>query len=277
MMNERKTLAEFRHELNLSLDKHLVVEGYSDSSFYTAWLDAHDSLDGVSVQVVGTIEVKNELVRKLGLPDAERSRVIALSGEVQEFHEKVLCVADRDTGIGVDEFQFKTLAWTDYPAIESYVMHPKLFRIAHRICLQAKIKEATELHEELTSALLKLWRVRVKHPHLEAPNYKKGVKNGAGLGGFDVVAAVGFDDKISGGDMSEESSCDVREISYGHDIAGLLFAAYATQIKTKLQYSGVDSLERSLRASILSTAELASERLFIRLKNWASGAGQIAP
>lgn len=117
----------------------------------------------------------------------------------------------------------------------------------------------------------------MKHPHLEAPNYKKGVKNGAGLGGFDVVAAVGFDNKVSGGDMSEESSRDVREISYGHDIAGLLFAAYATQIKTKLQYSGVDSLERSLRASILSTAELASERLFIRLKNWASGAGQIAP
>lgn len=271
MMNERKTLREFRHELNLSRDKHLIVEGYTDRNFYTAWLDSQDSLDGISVQVVGAIEVDNGLVSELGLPDAERSRVIALASETQDFREKVLCVADRDTGVGVEEFRYLTLVWTDFPALESYVMHPKLFRIAHRICLQGRIKNASTLHAELSEALLKLWRVRIGHPNLKMPNYKKGLKNGVGLEEFNVFAAVDAEAPVAVDSSKAEDLGDIRRVAYGHDISGLLFAAYAGQIKNTLHLASKEALERSLCAAIVNAPEMAEEHLFVRMRSWASG------
>lgn len=268
VMIERKTLKEFRHELNLSADRHVIVEGHSDRSFYTAWLDAHDCLDGVSVQAVGSIEVENDLLRELGLPDAERSRVIALAGENEGYHKKLLCIADRDTGVGVNRFQYRTLAWTDYPALESYVMHPKLFRVAHQACLQGRIKGAEALYKELSVALQVLWRVRAERPYLEEPNYKKGVKSGGGLMGFDVYAAIGESSEEGCNDIGETAVEDVRKYAYGHDIASLLFAAYTSEMKNKLNFSSESSLERSLRASVLSMPELANEGLFVRLREW---------
>lgn len=269
MMNERKSLKEFRHELNLSQDKHVVVEGHSDRRFYSAWLDAHDFLDGVSVHAVDTLQVEDDLVRELELPGGARGRVIALARETQDRHDRVLCVADRDTGHDVDEFRYRTLIWTDYPALESYVMHPKLFRMAHQLCLQGTVNDSEKLYRDLAIALGRIWQTRLLNPHLEAPNYKKGIKGGVGLAEFDVCKAVRPGTKIERGGGEVELPSDVRAYSYGHDIAHLLFAAYAPQLKNKLHFGSEKALEVALLGTMLNSNLLASEKLFVQLETWA--------
>lgn len=269
-MPERKTLKEFRHELNLSLDRHVVVEGYSDRNFYSAWLDAHDALDGISVQVVGTIEIGNSLLEELNLPDAERSRVIALASVSQEYSRNLLCIADRDTGNDVNRFNYDSLLWTDYPALESYILHPKLFRIAHRMCFQGRLKDSESLLAELSSALFKLWQVRLKNPHLPSPNYKRGVKSGGGLDGFDPFAATTSAGGVDASALNEEPPADARVYAYGHDVAALLFAAYSNKIKNSLKIPSVEVLEKMMCSVVVSSPELATESLFRRLYGWAT-------
>lgn len=270
MMRERKTLKEFRHELNLSRDRHLIVEGNSDRVFYTAWLEAHGCSMGVAVQVVGAIEVDEGSVRSLGLPDAERSRVIALAEASEGYSEKLLCIVDRDTGVGTDRFQYASLAWTDFPALESYVMHPKIFRLVHALFLQGKVGEVELLYQELATALYSLWRIRKQFPSMPAPNYKKGLKAGCGLAGFDAAAAVDKSFTPSEHQSESELPHDIRPFAYGHDIAKLLFAAHAGMLKNKLQFPSESALERAFCGLFIGAQEISVEPLFVRLRQWAT-------
>lgn len=269
---KRKLLRELQLELRLSGDKHMFVEGHSDKRFFEAWLENQGIASRVAVQVVGSIDISSFDLEAVGLPDAERSRAMFLASRNRDLEGVLLCVADRDTGTKVDEYEFGTLAWTDYPALESYIMRPSIFRAMHKVILDERIDLANVLHAQLSIALRRLWLLRCEVPNLPSPNYKKGMIEKGAISSFDPGAASGRTVKSTevGTEVwPEEDAC---QFAYGHDIAGLLFGAYSGILKNTLGFSSPEALERAMRASMVGSEELENEPLFIRVKEWATGA-----
>lgn len=266
----RQRLDEFFLEITLTGRKHIVVEGRADQLFIRAWLDDHsDAKWRVPVTTVDSLEVKVADVFNFGLTEGNRSRVIVVAAIAKERKVNLRCIADRDCGHDVEKYSFDTLVWTDFPAVESYVVEPKALEKANLLSFGGFLPPASELLEQLSFALSELFAVRCRHQYLQTPNYKAGLKGRrATLDKFDVVPAVPAEIRHKVPGYKRPSASDPREYAYGHDIGELLLAAYANELQNKAGLMGLKAVEAALRSAIQAAGTFVQEPLFVELARW---------
>lgn len=265
----RQKIKEYLLEASLSRKKHVVVEGPTDLHFFATW--SQEIANPVTVVEVGSIHVDDELIISHGLAVGNRSRVICLAVAAAEQKSDIRCVADRDCGHHADEFNIETLAWTDYPALESYALSVEILDIANQLGLSRKLPEADEYYEELCFALGEIFAVRKMHPHLPRPNYSLGLKKGAtSLNDFEVTKFVDGPDRAKIKDYPRSQDPDPRTYAYGHDLAALLMLKFGNKIKNQAGIQKVEALEGILRLAILAARTYRQEFLFTELESWAT-------
>lgn len=269
----RQTIEEFRLEVQLTAAKYLVVEGPSDARFFTAWLKQHFESVAVHVLPVEGIEIPDEEIQTSGMNVGNRSRVVLLARELHDEADTVRCLADRDCGEHLDEHDYATLLWTDFPALESYTVSKSVLEHANLISFGARLPEAEELLSGLAFALRELFAVRVHHPHLPRPKYSAGMgKQPNPLSAFDVSKVLTPAVAKSSQSYQRSEASDPRHYSYGHDISELLLAAFANVLKNSCGISRREAVEAALLGALLAVAELEQEPLFAGLIEWVQAA-----
>lgn len=105
--------------------QEVFVEGNEDQGFFREFLVAFEFRD-VGVYPIDTVDVPTELVLKLGLPDGNKGRVVALAAllEGQVSCSDLVCVADTDLDVLLErQLQYSLLLYTDYSSLELYVLN----------------------------------------------------------------------------------------------------------------------------------------------------------
>ncbi|MCC9144117.1 MULTISPECIES: hypothetical protein [unclassified Arthrobacter] len=178
-------------------------------------------------------------------------------------------MADRDTGYGIEEHQYATLLWTDYPSLESYAADIPTLERANLLSFAGRLPPAREVFEGLRHALRELYAVRAKHPHLKQPNYDAGFpKKGKDLSKFEVAKTVDPSIASACAKYDRSSEEDVRRYAYGHDIAALLLAVYGKELKKNAGLHTPDAVEGALKSAVQAVGSYKSEPLFVRLADW---------
>lgn len=258
-------------EIRLTRRKHVVVEGNTDARFLEAWLQDVRGGSRVVVTPVENIEIPADGLFDLGLTDGNRSRVVFLAYSAEQKATDIRCVADRDCGHHVCENQYSTLLWTDYPAMESYSVDAKTLDRANLLSFNRRLPSGDELVPALTYALRELFAVRIAHPALSEPNYSGGLRNRRkldGLSRFEVSRAVDPQLQQQVSSLPRPDSNDPREFSYGHDVAGLLLAAFGNELKNGAGLRSREAVENALRAAIQAVGAFIEEPLFSSLAEW---------
>jgi hypothetical protein len=266
----RQRLTEYFLEVELTARKHVVVEGRSDERFLRAWLRGLPGCPSVTITPVENLDIPPDVLVDSGLTDGNRSRVLVVGARAADRGVPVRCVADRDCGQNVEEFDFETVVWTDYPAIESYVVSEHVLDTANLLSFGERLPGAEVLIRGLAFALRELYAVRTHHPHLPRPNYSAGLdRRTPQLECFDVTAVVPtpLRPEIPKYQRPDAKS-DPRTYAYGHDVAELLLAAFANALKNQAGLRTLEAVENALRSAIQAEGSYRDEALFRRLLAW---------
>jgi hypothetical protein len=264
-------LDELILEIRLTSKKHLVVEGNTDARFMRAWLQDVEGGARIIVTPVDDIDVPTSGLFELQLPDANRSRVIFVAFAAERESANIRCVADRDCGQDVTSHQYSTLIWTDFPAIESYAVDARTFDRANLLSFNQRLPGGDDLLPAISHALRELYAMRLAHPTMREPNYSAGLKgqrNLDGLASFDVTRAVEPQIGNIASTLPRSDADDPREFSYGHDIAGLLIAAFGNDLSNRAGLRNKDAVENALRSAVQAVGAYVSEPLFSSLVEW---------
>jgi len=266
----RLTLAEFETEVRLSGSKYLLVEGPADQRFYSGWIrTAPIPLDRRPlVMTADRIDVDGGLLISIGLTDGQRSRIIFLSQFAERRSLDILCVADRDCGEGVTTFSASTLAWTDFPAVESYGFEPETLDRLNELFLGNRLPSGSSLVSELSEPLLDLYAVRSHNPSMLAPKIAAaGVRSGGTIA-FDLNRSIPPHLASVAPTYLRPAFADARAHAYGHDICELLLLLYSNPIRNQSGVGSVGMLENALRAAILLSGVFDSSILASRILAW---------
>lgn len=256
-------------ESRLTKHRQIIVEGSSDRRFITAWAKGLGINEIIVVTAVGDIDVDSKDLFELGLNDGNRARVIALAKNSHAASIDIKCIADRDCGHNVEDHSYPTLLWTDYPALESYVVEEDVLDQANLLNFGGQLSNGATLLSELSFALGELYAIRTHHEHLPGPKYKAGLKNGRKLSSFDVTAAVQPDVASLCANYPRPGSARApKTYAYGHDVSELLMAAYGSTLRNKAGLATREALEGVLMSALQVVGLYKSERLFISLEKW---------
>lgn len=268
-------VSELINEAKLTQSKFLIVEGPGDKSFYYDWLRrflASDFPIGLVVESVENIVVDDDDVQDLELPRGNRSDVIYVS--ILAAHKGVdfLCIADRDAGHRVGDHNLPTLAWTDYPALESYLFTAEGLDVLNRTALGGRLPSGEVLVNLLGPVLRDLFTVRIPNESLPTPKIPRAVnaakaKSGS-AGWFDLQKAVSPDVYNAFPGYEQPESEDSREYAYGHDIAELMISVYANEIKNGSHIATRELLESFMRLSTIVGGQFDNSRLAASLAAW---------
>lgn len=265
----RQRLREYFLEIKLTARKHIVVEGRTDERFVKAWLRDIDAQSNVVVTSVENLEVPVVDVVAIGLNEGNRSRVIVVAARASAEAVNLRCIADTDCGKHVEEHNYETLLWTDYPAIESYAVDEATLDKANLLSFGERLPSADQLIGPLAFALGELYAVRCQNEDLPKPNYKAGLPGqSASLAEFDVKAAVQVSLRKKVGSYPRPDDPDPRKFSYGHDIGELLLAAFGNALKNQAGFRTVEAVEGALRSAIQAAGSYVHEPLFVHLREW---------
>jgi hypothetical protein len=265
----RQRVEEFLLEVGLSERRHIVVEGPTDARFLRAWLESIGLEGAAEVTTVGSLDVPTHRVLGLGFQDGERGRVVVVAQLACESDVDLRCIADRDCGHGVDAIRgCDILLWTDFPAIESYVVDQPTLDKANLVSFEERLPEAKTLLPMMGFALRELFAVRLKHENLPEPKYSAGLKRGTSLAQFDVGATVSPHIAAAVDEYVRPTAPDVRAVAYGHDVAELLWAAYPNVFKNQLGYKSRETLERALLGALLLSRSCFEMTLFREVEAW---------
>ncbi len=265
----RQRLNEYFLEIQLTKKKHIVVEGRTDQRFFRAWLDdIGGSAVEVAVTCVESLDVPVGEILSLGLTEGQRGRVVVVGAKSSNEGVDIRCVADRDCGTDVNDHEYTNLVWTDYPAIESYVVERGALDKANLLSFGGVLPDGDELLEGLSFALGELFAVRRRHPSLSRPNYKAGLPKRSKLHDFDVKRAVDVSLRPLVDGYERPSDSDPRHYAYGHDVGELLLAAYGNEIQNKAGLRTLMAVEGALRSAIHASRVFACEPMFVALKRW---------
>ncbi len=267
----RLNLAELLLEISLTSKRHLVVEGASDARFFRAW--ALDIAHGERVVVthVDNIEIGFDELEALRLNDGQRSRAIYVALRAAESQVDMRSVADRDCGHQVDEHNYATLLWTDFPAIESYAVQEATLNRANLLSFGGRLPEASELLPSLTYALRELFAVRLQNEHLPKPRYTSGFRRSPRLlEDFDVTATVAASIRGEAADYPRPQGDDPRSFAYGHDVGELLLCAYGNALRTQAGLSTREAVEGALLMAMQIVGSYRNEPLFRALEEWVA-------
>jgi hypothetical protein len=268
----RIKLDELLLEVSLTSRRHIVVEGASDDRFFRAWAMDMAGGERVVVTSVERIDVPAQWLIDIGLNDGNRARLVFIARRAHEASIDLRCIADRDCGHHVEKHRYATLAWTDFPALESYAVEESVLDRANLLSFAEKLPPASELLPSLAFALGELYAVRSRNEHLPKPKYQAGFKNkDRSLTSFDVAAAVDVTVRTHVPSYTRPSSSeDPRAYSYGHDVAELLLAAYGNTLKNHAGLSGRDAVEGALRSAIQAVGTYKDEPMFKGLARWVA-------
>jgi hypothetical protein len=259
-------------EVSLTSRRHIVVEGASDDRFFRAWAKDVAGGERVVVTSVERIDVAPQWLIDNGLNDGNRSRLVLIARRAHEASVNLRCVADRDCGHHVEEHTYATLAWTDFPALESYAVEESVLDRANLLSFAERLPPASDLLPGLAYALAELFAVRSRNEHLPKPKYQAGFKNkDRSLTSFDVAAAV--DVTIRSHVVSYErpsSNDDPRSYAYGHDIAELLLAVFGNTLKNHAGLSNRDAVEGALRSAMQVVGTYKEQPMFKGLADWVA-------
>ncbi|WP_291380178.1 hypothetical protein [Demequina sp.] len=265
----RQRPSELIREAQLTRSKVMVVEGHDDKRFFEEWLQTVLPTGRVTIVPVDFVDVDPQEVIRRGLNEGCRSSVIVLAHLAQAHVAEILCVADRDTGAHCDEFAVASLRFTDFPALESYCLDQVTLNTVRNVALREKIPPVADFMPGLEFALRELFAVRCMHPNLPKPNYAKGIsKQGTGLMGFDVAAAMEPGMSALCASYERTTSTDSRSYAYGHDISELLFAQYKNQLKNGCGIARPEALEAVFRIAMLATKSFEEEPFFKSIIEW---------
>lgn len=268
----RILISELMREAQLTKRPNLIVEGQSDKRFFGTWISGFANDRDVAITCVDNIEIPVGELDALGLNDGNRSRVICMASkaDLAGCGQLFRCVADRDAGHGVENFNLETLLWTDFPAIESYALEPRVWDYANQISFNGLLPSSEQLWRPLDRALSELFSIRVQVEHLSAPNVGKGfTTKEKRISDFDARLTIesGVLGRIEWRLYSPVDS-DIRERAYGHDIANIIFEAYRQKFKRNLHITGVGAIENALKSAMLYTREHENHDLFRLIREW---------
>jgi hypothetical protein len=269
-LKPRLRLDELLLEAELTQQKYLVVEGPTDASFFRTWL-ATIAKRSVTVSSIDDVDVPTGEVFCLGLNDGNRSRVIAVAAASRGRSVDIRCVADTDCGHGVDKHNYEALLWTDYPGLESYALTLETLGVVCELHAGGRLPAVDILLPELARILREIFAVRCHHEHLPKPNYRAGfTTRPPRLDSFDVALTVDYYIRADIATYARSTSADPRRYAYGHDIAEVLFAVYANELKNGAGIANPKALETALLSALLIGDEYACEPLFDSLSRWAA-------
>lgn len=264
----RLKLDELFLEIRLTSRRHIIVEGLTDQRFFQAWLHDVETENTVAVTSVEMLDVSADSVLALGLTVGNRGRVVAAAARAVAAEVDLRAVADRDCGHHVSEHLYRTLCWTDYPALESYALDEATLDRANLLSFGGKLPVGADLLAALTPALRDLFAVRVANEHLERPNYKAGIVGGGSLAEFDVAAAIHESLRSAVPDLERPTASDPREFAYGHDIGELIFEANKNLLKNQIGLHLLSAVESALRSAVQAVGTYKEEQLFRNLREW---------
>lgn len=225
----------------------------------------------MKVTSIEEVDVPTGEVFLLGLNDGNRSRVIAVAAASSGRSVDIRCVADRDCGSGVDKHDYETLLWTDYPGLESYALTPEALGIFRELYAGGRLPAVDVLLPELARVLREIFAVRCHHEHLPKPSYKAGfTTRPPRLDSFDVTLTVDHSIRADVASYVRSTSADPRRYAYGHDIAEVLIAVYANDLKNGAGIASSKALETALLSALLIAGAPTSEPLFDSLSRWAA-------
>lgn len=268
----KESLNEFIQGVSSSKGRFIVVEGPQDKRFYEEWC-AKNNINNITIREVHNISVRSirhdclslrsgrtqVISVSMGLSNAHKSKSMRL--EADSLKDKILCIADRDLGAGVIEFedlQREFLVYTDFPALESYFLTVSNIEYFLKDYLSSSFKGdiISEL-EEIFKELFIFWNLRSLPGH---PNQSFKYKNLKGRRNEEKNK-----DKVNS--WIEEfqrigSDVDKRSFCYGHDISALIYDRY-THIQNC--FASWKKFEDALLEQALSDDSLKNEKLFCHI------------
>lgn len=266
----KQEFSEFIREVRLGKRKYLLVEGPTDRSFYTQWLINHspEVARQPVITSVDSIDIDTGLLFAIGLNDGARSRVMYAALFADEESVPLLCIADRDCGHGVAKHSTNSLAWTDFPALESYAATPKVLDTLNRVFLSEGLGSGANALTRIAPILIDLFTVRLQNEHLPRPNIEKAWVRVSGNWQFEVDRAVSPSIAAQIPSYVRPTWSDLREVAYGHDVGSALLAVFSNLIRNGAKIPDLESLENALRASLLMTGGFESMPLFQKILKW---------
>lgn len=275
MLRPRLTVRELRREENLTGRCCIVVEGASDLSFMKGWLIKKGLSHVAFPENISSIEIDDSHVSDLGLIIGNRGRVIALAKILENAGERrIKCVADRDLGDGLEQFNFSTLLWTDYPAVESYGACEKVINYVNAVHCKEVLPVGESFFAALWNVLTLLFRERMaRGPGAPNPKWEAAASTGdlrsfsleRAFPGYECATSAGVGGTIS---LCGSGSPEYRPTVYGHDLGQVIFNTYKAKIKNTAKIARLEDFEARIRESILALDICDSENLFVSLAGW---------
>jgi hypothetical protein len=154
--------------------QEVFVEGSEDKRFYGSFL-AEQGLGHVAVLEIGTVNVPDNEIRRVGLTIGNKHRVVTLAAllEGRVADSQVVCIADADADHfkGVS-YQYSLLLVTDYTSIELYALSSTVMQRILDVALHGFPKRHDQVVADLTGLLQDAFVIRVAVDDLGlAPNY----------------------------------------------------------------------------------------------------------
>lgn len=275
--SERDTLEEFLKEVALTEDKYIVVEGASDQGTLETLLRALGYSESTGIVPVEKLIFDASLIARIGLGWGNRAKVIAVAVLSRDEDVDLRCIADRDCGAAVEAYDMVQLLWTDFPALESYILRENILDAANSLNFGNRLPGGGELIQALRRPLAELFLIRKGSIKFRNPRHRDGFSDAADAkSGDGILALENFDSRVampngSFSDMERDallnSASDPREYAYGHDIAPLIFHAFFRELQ-KCGISRPVAVENALLSAFHSSRQISAERLFGQLLDW---------
>jgi hypothetical protein len=166
----RRTIEEIiaRYELEPML-RDIYVEGMFDQEVVSRCLRHADKPDRIVYQV-DVVEVPVELLKKYGMTDGNKQRVVTLARALGEViaNPSYRCLVDRDLDHwfgALDEIP--GLVWTEYCATELYFFTDEILRDLLVVAARSKIEDWGKFTTSLIEALSALYAMRLADHELQ--------------------------------------------------------------------------------------------------------------
>lgn len=160
----RRSIEELcsRYEMEPEL-KDYYVEGVFDREVFTQVQGGNS--DGVVIYEIDTVDVSAEILRKFGLTNGNKQRVVALAKELAaqlngDFQYKCFVDRDMDHWFG-DLCNVPRLKWSDYSSIELYFFSRDIIIQILVVLARAKLDDAEIYLSSVTSTLTEIYSLRL--------------------------------------------------------------------------------------------------------------------
>ncbi len=248
----RRTIKELLFVLARLRCTHLiVVEGYSDRSFFRWLLDWTQS-SHFSIHAVDEIDVPVTWLTTAADYSNNRQIVAAVAlglSAREDAQLRVLGVVDADCGTPI-EWSTDCIVKTDFPSIESYCFTPETLHklLVLTLGLGDNI-DGVALRDELAPVLAGLFAVRSRTGSLGGA-VDKVLAYEAATWNAHFRADPAHTEERRRIYQSARIGADPRETCYGHDLAAVLMLRFVARIKNHVGVRSVAGLERTLVAHL---------------------------